>query len=126
MTVKINDQTGCGNFGNSEMSTWFTKLILKQPFELEILEDLFSFLAVVNKTTICCNKYLPVTYLVLNKQNIYNIVTKFVLYKIWRRRLKHNSKISAGKGYKKKIHWCQLIFHRGSKQRLCLKHAEIP
>ena len=102
MTVKINDQTGCGNFGNSEMSTWFTKLILKQPFELEILEDLFSFLAVVNKTTICCNKYLPVTYLVLNKQNIYNIVTKFVLYKIWRRILKLNSKISVGKHYKKK------------------------
>ena len=27
---------------------------------------------------------------------------------------------------KKKIQWGQLIFHRGPKQKLCLKYAEIP
>ena len=39
------------------------------------------------------------------------------------RGLKLNSKISAGKYKKNQIHWGQLIFHWGSKQKICLKNA---
>ena len=41
-------------------------------------------------------------------------------------RLKPNSKLSARKFKKNEIHWGQLIFHRGAKQKSCLKKKEIP
>ena len=42
--------------------------------------------------------------------------------------LKLNPNISAGKYKKNEVHRDrgQLIFHRGAKQKLCLKNAEIP
>ena len=58
--------------------------------------------------------------------NIFNTLPKCPGgYPILHRWLKLNSKISVAK-YKKKIHRGQLIFHRGAKQKLCLKYAEIP
>ena len=68
--------------------------------------------------------HLPVFSLLMRLLNQKNTLSKTPFdHPILHKGSKLNSKISVGKY--KKDHWCQLVFHRGAKLKLCSKNAEI-
>ena len=122
---------------NCDRSQWKSKIVLLN-FQ-NIKTDNFNLA-----------KYLRNTgkgvYGLTKKRTLSKLFLKYIAHSIWKilpvrfqdtlskfpgghpilnRVLKLNSKISAGKDKKKEIHRYQLILHRGAKQKLCLKNAEI-